>query len=103
MRIYADIKAERDRQDKKWGKQSHPHAGWYVILGEEFGEVGRAIFEGTNIREELVQVAAVAAAWIEQIDEETADRMNNRVDAVWCVDSETGERVLLDRITGKRL
>lgn len=24
---------------------------------------------------------------------------NNRVDAVWCVNSETGERVLVDRIT----
>lgn len=59
----------------------------YAVLGEEFGEVGRAIleagyassavaageeplrFEGIlHLRAELVQVAAVSLAWLESID-----------------------------------
>jgi NTP pyrophosphatase (non-canonical NTP hydrolase) len=70
-RILQDILAERLRQLRKWGDQSHTDDRWAVIEGEEFGEVCRAIFEGDNIehlREELVQVAAVAVAWIEDID-----------------------------------
>lgn len=54
-----------------------------AILGEEFGEVCRAIVERTDISKnspsvsslklELVQVAAVAVAWIEQLDERDED------------------------------
>lgn len=52
------------------------HKGTYLmrsggmILGEEFGEVCNATFgDGVgDLREELVQVAAVAVAWIEAID-----------------------------------
>src|SRR5689334_5493368 len=42
-----------------------------AVLGEEFGEVCRAIGEHeprARLREELVQVAAVAVAWIEALD-----------------------------------
>ena len=69
-RIQTDIEEERDRQRAKWGEQYHSFDHWYVILGEEFGEVGRAIFESdtSNLRDELVQVAAVATAILEQID-----------------------------------
>jgi hypothetical protein len=48
---------------------------WYAILGEEFGEVGKALCErmyaiGPNpeYREELIHVAAVAVAMIESYD-----------------------------------
>lgn len=44
----------------------------YVVLGEEYGEVGNALLEQRDrageLRAELVQVAAVAVAWIEAID-----------------------------------
>jgi putative component of toxin-antitoxin plasmid stabilization module len=71
--ILTEIMNERTKQDAKWGVQKHHPAWWYVILGEEFGEVGRGIFElkedmGANYREELVQVAAVAVAMIESFD-----------------------------------
>lgn len=68
-----DVARERDRQDKKWGVQNHDDAWWYVILGEEFGEVGKAIYEGDPeaYRAELVQVAAVAVAAIESFDRRT--------------------------------
>jgi hypothetical protein len=49
-----------------------------AVLGEEFGEVARALLErefaltgeiiDAHLRTELVQVAAVALAWIEAID-----------------------------------
>lgn len=43
----------------------------YVVLGEEFGEVARAMLDANpdaDLRDELVQVAAVAVAWAEAID-----------------------------------
>lgn len=42
----------------------------FAVLAEELGEVARAINEGDEdeaLRGELVQVAAVAAAWIEAL------------------------------------
>lgn len=45
---------------------------WDAILAEEVGEVLQALDEGPErTREELVQVAAVAVAWIEAIDRRT--------------------------------
>jgi NTP pyrophosphatase (non-canonical NTP hydrolase) len=41
-----------------------------AVLGEEFGEVARALIEQqatTALRAELVQVAAVAVAWAESL------------------------------------
>lgn len=58
---------ERTLQDSKWGVQNHDWKTWYAILGEEFGETGRAINEcdGPEYLAEIVQVAAVAVAMIE--------------------------------------
>ncbi len=68
--IFNQIKAERTRQDNKWGEQLHHPFKWATILGEEYGEVCKATLEGggENYREELVQVAAVAVAAIESYD-----------------------------------
>jgi len=74
--ILEEINKERERQDKKWGEQNHDMADWYTILGEEVGEVGKAICEhklqkiyaAARIREELIQVAAVAVNMIESYD-----------------------------------
>jgi hypothetical protein len=70
------ILAERANQDLKWGWLDNPGCGMangtvdrkITILIEEVGEVARAILEGDPIRhlhEELIQVAAVAAAWVQ--------------------------------------
>lgn len=43
----------------------------YTVLGEEFGEVANALLEHRGdeaLRTELIQVAAVAVAWVEAID-----------------------------------
>lgn len=75
MHVVNDVVIERLRQDGKWG-------GWpgvdrvderyTAVLGEEFGEVCKAQLENgelsDELRTELVQVAAVAVAWVEQID-----------------------------------
>lgn len=73
------IIAERQRQDEKWGEQNHVEPLWATILGEEFGEVCRASLAieavGLNdsalvehLRSELIQVAAVAVAWVECLE-----------------------------------
>ena len=72
----ADITAERSRQDSKWGDQSGNHdATWLAVLSEEVGEVAQAhlhnVYGGKaagTLRAELVQVAAVAVAWIDALD-----------------------------------
>lgn len=69
---------ERERQDDKWGVQNHDPVWWLAILTEEVGEVAQAAlklrFGGDfeerlrHLREECVQVAAVATAMVECID-----------------------------------
>jgi NTP pyrophosphatase (non-canonical NTP hydrolase) len=72
--IFTDISKERNRQDAKWGgvpgihrRDDHTYA---AVLGEEFGEVCKAWLERdvVGLREELIQTAAVAVAWIEELD-----------------------------------
>lgn len=92
--IYAELAAERGRQEDKFGPQNHPDQHfkdgdyryvqralehtrqvnadpqtltWFGILLEEVYET--ALAPGfKELREELVQVAAVAVAWIEALD-----------------------------------
>lgn len=87
---------ERERQDERWGEQNHPdgtgnefdpllameakricevkaEAGtvtWRDILTEEVCEA-YAESDPVRLREELIQVAAVAQAWVEAIDRRT--------------------------------
>jgi len=74
--IYFDISMERERQDSKWGNQSElPDPVWLTVLTEEVGEAAQEVLLATShdasrigLRAELIQVAAVAVAWIEAID-----------------------------------
>lgn len=74
--IYAEIRRERDRQDKKFGLQDHDDMTWSAILTEEVGEAAQAAlkarFDGDPLdalKEELIQCAAVCFAWIECLDQ----------------------------------
>jgi hypothetical protein len=68
------VEVERDRQQRKWGIQTHSIPEWMTILGEEFGEACKAGLE-TEYREasleglekELIQTMAVALAILEGI------------------------------------
>jgi len=96
--IQAAITAERLRQDNKFGEQNHPDgtgalsyvlerdkarqgcenafqrgAGtWMHVLIEEVFEAF-AEEDPAKLRAELIQVAAVAVAWIEAIDRRTTE------------------------------
>lgn len=62
---------EMDAQDNKWG-ENRVMSGhlWNTILTEEVGEVAKAVLEcdKNNLRDELVQAAAVALNMIKALD-----------------------------------
>ncbi|MCC6798281.1 MAG: hypothetical protein IT366_24420 [Candidatus Hydrogenedentes bacterium] len=74
------IDFERIKQDSNWGQQNHNDLGWLAILTEEVGEAAQCVCK-TALRPidpeadayyelleyEIVQIAAVAIAWIECI------------------------------------
>jgi len=70
----AQVAYERQHQDRKWPKQAtDPNTPWLGILTEEVGEVARATLDNAedgpqDLRSELIQVAAVAVAWVEWLD-----------------------------------
>ena len=65
--ILRKIREERARQNEKWGVQNHHDFVWNAILVEEIGEVNKALLTGGDLESELVQVAAVAVAWLESL------------------------------------
>ena len=75
QQIFKDIQEERDNQDDKWGsiQSREDNEPWLQILVEEVGEVAEAQLKEAydplqSLRKELIQVAAVAVAWIEKLD-----------------------------------
>ncbi len=68
--IISEIVDERERQDEKWGEQNHVPLKWLAILGEEVGEANKAVLDGDvdNLREELVQIAATAVAFLQSLE-----------------------------------
>ena len=79
------IEAERIRQNKKWGLQDHGPYRWLAILAEEVGEVAADInrayeddelLDEPRLAYEITQVAAVAAAWVENIMRDREARRN---------------------------
>jgi NTP pyrophosphatase (non-canonical NTP hydrolase) len=88
---------ERRRQDARWGRafdRRLPAGSWLAVLGEEVGEVAKALLETAgadagaaasfsiataradehDLVGELVQVAAVALGWLESIAGEACSR-----------------------------
>lgn len=97
MAVMQEVVNERIAQDAKWGQQDHPNGTggfaanyesevarkrtdtaarngtltWKLILDEEVREAFAEI-SLERLREELLQVAAVATAWAEAIDRDIA-------------------------------
>lgn len=69
--IEGDVDDERARQDRTWGRSPHdwpaPAAVKLAVLAEEVGELAEDLTAGRHdpARAELIQVAAVAVAWLE--------------------------------------
>lgn len=77
--ILGYVRDERERQDRlvasgsvSWDCTNPDVIGHakLSVLAEEFGEVARALLDGDlqHLRQELIQVAAVAVAWAESLD-----------------------------------
>ena len=80
--VLTEVAEERRRQDNLWGEQNHEPSIWSMILTEEVGELCEAMnrhYFGAStpkefakaiedMREEAIQVAAVATAFIEALD-----------------------------------
>ena len=79
--IFQDIAREREQQEERWGEQNHHGTKWLAILVEEVSEVAVCVNEiepaiftekaglknYNELREELIQVAAVCIAWLEYL------------------------------------
>jgi NTP pyrophosphatase (non-canonical NTP hydrolase) len=96
--IFKEIAKERDRQNKKFGEQNHHPFKWLAILGEEVGEVNKAVLEAnflnhdpndpnglcpkklTEYRKELIEVAAVAVSMIQSLDRNEFGKIKDPVD-----------------------
>jgi hypothetical protein len=61
--LFVLVSRELARQHAKWGDQHHDLPYWLGILGEEYGEVCKAVIESASpdaIVRELTQLMAVA-------------------------------------------
>ena len=76
-KIIEKVLEERTRQDEKWGKEDHTAQTWGMIIGEEYGEMCKAINEyGFNptrrtedeIYTEAIQTMASCMAMLECIE-----------------------------------
>ncbi|GGG33268.1 hypothetical protein [Hymenobacter glacieicola] len=78
--IIQEVLLERVRQDNKFGPQNRPPFEWKIILDEEVGEVSHEVCEvyfrgeefSDKYRKELVEVAAVALAALQNYDQRAA-------------------------------
>ena len=79
--VLEDVREERGAQDNRWGQQDHTPARWLIRIVAAFSAAARAGLEldvrpgisTDDLRRELIQVAAVAVAWVEAIDRAAAD------------------------------
>lgn len=81
-KIIDDVLAERKRQDEKWGEQNHGAYTWMSIIGEEYGEMCKAVNEfGFNptpktkqdIYIEAIQTIASCMAMLEYMERAHTD------------------------------
>lgn len=75
--VLATVARERASQRATWGDNNLPHFHWLGLLMEEVGELAQAITTRemgeapeSDVRAEAIQVAALAVAFLEQLDRE---------------------------------
>lgn len=80
MTNWSEVDEARSRAHEKHGEQSIErlpprHIAWLPVLTEELGEVAHELTydaKGGSLRAELIDVLAVASAWLDALDR--ADR-----------------------------
>jgi hypothetical protein len=97
IEVLRQVNAERQAQEAKWGEQNHPDGTGSLSYAaralqakyqcQQAAEEGRITYrhileeevweafaesDPTKLRDELIQVAAVAVAWVEKLDREGA-------------------------------
>lgn len=81
-KVFSVIRDKRLRRDKKWGEQNHHNLCWLAILVEEVGELSKQLIEQPDLvpldKAELVQVAAVAVAWLQCLERNEEKRRRRR-------------------------
>lgn len=117
IRIYNDINAERLRQQGLFpGASVSDDIGdltRLMVLTEEAGEVAKAVRstlyprrEPPNLREELIQVAAISVGWVEWIDAGEGPIVSGENSSMLNALREEGTKeeclVQLDRVLGER-
>lgn len=78
--VLDEVQVERNRQDEKWGVQDRSTVEWLTILTAEMGEVAEEVeqlhffqkVDYSDYRDELIQVAAVAVAAVQNLDRRCA-------------------------------
>jgi hypothetical protein len=80
MEIYDEIKAERRRQDEKWGGKSHDlqhdDRDWIAYIIRHLGKAVMWPFDPKVFRKQMIRVAALAVASVEACD--LFERMEDR-------------------------
>lgn len=78
--------SEREKQDNSDYGEKTAHLNkfyeknsdefWTVVLGEEFGDVSKAVYENdtSKLYNELIQCGAICMAWAEGIQKRNIDR-----------------------------
>lgn len=66
--VYADIRAERRRQDKTWGGPGHDDHHRAEAWNDYRRKFERRVLNDREYRESLVKIAALAVAQIESFD-----------------------------------
>ena len=77
-KVLQRVELERYHQHRKFGNQNHlSDLTWGHILMEEVGEACKAVLKnrGIELRDEVNQVAAVAVAWAESLEERGVKRL----------------------------
>jgi hypothetical protein len=74
--VYDEIRAERDRQDAKWGgpeadDRNRPN-DWVAYLAGHIGRAWAWPMDLAVYRRQLIRVAALAVAAVESLDRHTA-------------------------------
>lgn len=104
--VYQRIHGERERAHRKHGARGNSRENatwndpeWLAVVGEEYGEVCHELTYDTErttverakaLRDELIQVAAMSAAWVDSINRYLAHAIVEKPEPMGVTEMPTG-------------